>query len=324
MTENGRPLLHREGFAALDGGGLDWDSLPLRLYAKGNRRFWNAADIDLSRDAEDWSRLDAPARRAFTGLAAMFLAGEEAVTRDLQPFLAAMSAEGRFGDEMYLTQFCFEEARHVEVFRRWLDAVGIREDLNGMIADNEGHRAIFSRALPEALQRLHADPSPANQVRASITYNHIVEGTLALTGYHAWQLICENLGVFPGMKRIVELIGDDERRHMAWGTYTCRRHVAADPDNWTVVETRMRELLPSALRAIDHASRQYPPELFGVGVRELMRFASGRARRRLQAIESARYETRVDDRVAEELEEAFARDERRAARVPTERVRIAA
>lgn len=311
----------RDGFASLDGGGIDWTSLPLRLYRKGNRRFWNAAEIDLSQDVEDWQRLPGELREAFAGLCAMFVAGEEAVTHDLQPFMAAMSAEGRFGDEMYLTQFCFEEARHVESFRLWLDAVGLDDDLNALVADNPGHREIFVRQLPEALARLHDDPSPVNQVRASITYNHIVEGVLALTGYHAWQRFCVNLGIFPGMQRIIGLIGDDERRHMAWGTYTCRRHVAADPANWYVARDRMRELMPHAMRQIDFASRQYPPELFGVNVRELMHYAGSRAHRRLGAIESALgtgLEAPGHDTVSEELEETMAREERRvpAARRP--------
>ncbi len=33
---------------------------------------------------------------------------KEAVTHDIQPFMAAMAAEGRLGDEMYLAQFCFD------------------------------------------------------------------------------------------------------------------------------------------------------------------------------------------------------------------------
>jgi ribonucleotide reductase beta subunit family protein with ferritin-like domain len=50
-------------------------------------------------------------------LCAQFIAGEEAVTQDIQPFMAAMRDEGRLADEMYLTQFAFEEAKHTQVFR---------------------------------------------------------------------------------------------------------------------------------------------------------------------------------------------------------------
>ena len=114
-------------------GGLNWESLPFKLFAGGNAKFWNPADIDFSRDRADWERLTDDERDYATRLCAEFIAGEEAVTEDIQPFMAAMRAEGRLGDEMYLTQFAFEEAKHVQVFRMWLDAVGITEDLHAYL-----------------------------------------------------------------------------------------------------------------------------------------------------------------------------------------------
>ncbi|NUR28611.1 MAG: R2-like ligand-binding oxidase, partial [Catenulispora sp.] len=242
MTSRTDSPPRRTDYASLKAGGVDWDMLPMRLFAKGNRRFWNPADLDFTRDAEDFAGLSPQAKEAVAVMCAQFVAGEEAVTRDIQPFMSAVAAEGRLGDEMYLAQFCFEEAKHVEVFRRWMDAVGLHDDLTELVTGNPGYQEIFGIALPEALDKLHHDSSPANQVRASVTYNHLVEGTLALTGYYTWNRFCTALGIFPGMRRIVELIGDDERRHMAWGTYTCRRHVAADPENWNVAQSTMREL----------------------------------------------------------------------------------
>ena len=276
----------RSGFTALDAGGLNWDSLPLRLWRKGNTMFWNAADIDLSQEAAGWATLAGDDLAAAARLSAMFLAGEEAVTHDIQPFMAAMSAEGRLGDEMYLAQFCFEEARHTEAFRRWFDAVGATDDLNPLVADNPGYRAIFWDALPAALGALHDDPSPANQIRASVTYNHIVEGVLALTGYHAWNQVCQTRGILPGMQAIVRHIGQDERRHMAWGTFTCRRHIAADPALYDVVEETMGELLPQALAAISLIDQYDQP--MGLDVTEFVTYAATRAERRMGAMAAAK------------------------------------
>jgi ribonucleoside-diphosphate reductase beta chain len=203
--------------------------------------------------------------------------------------MQAMSAEGRFEDEMYLTQFAFEEAKHTEVFRRWLDAVGVTEDLHHYIEDNPGYRTIFYEELPAALDALLEDTSPAAQIRASVTYNHIVEGMLALTGYHAWNLVLKGRGIAPGMQEIVKRIGDDERRHMAWGTFTCRRHVAADDALWATVEQRIQELIQPALQMV-----AYPLEQFGDAVPfdldkdELVQYAFQRGTRRLGTIESAR------------------------------------
>jgi ribonucleoside-diphosphate reductase beta chain len=310
MTASG----YRSGFHSLRAGGLDWDSLPLRLYAKGNRRFWNAADIDFSQDARDWAGMQPRQREAATMLCAQFLAGEEAVTGDIQPFVRAMAAQGRLADEMYLTQFAFEEARHTEVFRRWLDAVGVTQDLHHWVADNPGYRAIFYEALPAALRALDEDPSPAAQVRASVTYNHVVEGTLALTGYHVWNRVCTGLGILPGMRELIRRIGDDERRHMAWGTWTCRRHVAADPALWGVVQERMAELLPHALLQISWALEQFDELPFDFDVDELVGYATSRAARRLAAIGAAagRSVAEVErDRSPEDLEDAFGAEDAR-------------
>src|ERR1700752_4384275 len=109
-------------------GGLNWDSLPLKLFAGGNAKFWNPADIDFSRDRADWDRLTDDERHYATRLCAEFIAGEEPVAHDIQPFMTAMRAEGRLGDEMYLTQFAFEEAKHTQVFRLWLPAPGGTRD----------------------------------------------------------------------------------------------------------------------------------------------------------------------------------------------------
>ncbi|MFC7326455.1 R2-like ligand-binding oxidase [Marinactinospora rubrisoli] len=298
----------RTGFHSLRAGGLNWESLPLRLFAKGNARFWNPADIDLSRDAEDWRSLPERTRDRVARLCAQFVAGEEAVTEDILPFLRAMSAEGRMADEMYLTQFAFEEAKHVQVFRMWLDAVGVDTDLHEHVRSNPGYRVLFYEELPAALHALDADPSPGNQVRASVTYNHIIEGSLALTGYYAWNHVCTARGIFPGMREIIRRIGDDERRHMAWGTFTCRRHVAADDANWAIVHERLHELLPHVLATVGSTDDGTDAgEGYELGD-TLLKYATDRALRRLGAIESARGVPvdRIDvDAAPELLEEEF-------------------
>lgn len=318
MPDAPAPAEYRTGFHSLRGGGLNWDSLPLRLFAKGNARFWNPADIDLSRDAEDWEGLNEEVKTRILRLCAFFVAGEEAVTEDIQPFLRAMAAEGRLGDEMYLTQFAFEEAKHVQAFRMWLDALGVRTDLHSYVEESPGYQALFYGELPASLEKLLEDPSPRNQVRASVTYNHIIEGSLALTGYYAWNHLCTARGLFPGMRRIVRGIGDDERRHMAWGTFTCRRHVAADDANWDVVRERLDELLPHVMSTVEQGeapSQDPETQRYELPREELLRYASDRALRRLGAIESARGVpvSRIDlDATPEELEESFGEEDRKA------------
>jgi ribonucleoside-diphosphate reductase beta chain len=306
----------RTQLASLAAGGLNWNSLPLKLFAGGNAKFWNPADIDFSRDRADWERLTDVERNYATRLCAEFIAGEEAVTQDIQPFMAAMRAEGRLGDEMYLTQFAFEEAKHTQVFRMWLDAVGISDDLHPYLEELPAYRQMFYEELPASLNALSTDPSPTAQVRAAVTYNHIVEGMLALTGYYAWHKICVDRHILPGMQQLIGHIGDDERRHMAWGTFTCRRHVAADDANWGVFEARMNELMPLALRLTEEGFALYGDDVpFGLSPEEMLQYAAEKGMRRFGTISSARGRPleEIDlDYSPLQLEDTFADEDERA------------
>ena len=300
---------------SLAAGGLNWDSLPLKLFAGGNAKFWNPADIDFSRDRADWERLNEDERDFATRLCAQFIAGEEAVTEDIQPFMSAMREEGRLGDEMYLTQFAFEEAKHTQVFRLWLDAVGLTEDLHGYLEPLPAYRQMFYDELPDCLSALSSDSSPAAQIRASVTYNHVVEGMLALTGYYAWHKICVDRNILPGMRELVRRIGDDERRHMAWGTFTCRRHVAADDANWGVFESRMNELMPLALDATVQGFALFDVPPFGLVQDEMMQYAADKGMRRFGTISSARGRPLAEidlDYSPVQLEDTFAAEDEKA------------
>ena len=308
--------MKRTRLGSLSAGGLNWDSLPLKLFAGGNAKFWDPAGIDFSRDRADWESLSDNERDGAARICAEFIAGEESVTQDIQPFMAAMRAEGRLGDEMYLTQFAFEEAKHTQVFRLWLDAVGLTDDLHGYLDELPAYRQMFYEELPESLNALATDPSPAAQVRASATYNHVVEGMMALTGYYAWHKICVDRGILPGMQELVRRIGDDERRHMAWGTFTCRRHVAADDANWAVFETRMNELIPLALRNTEEFFALYGDQVpFDLEKDEFLQYATDKGMRRFGTIGSARGRPvgEIDvDYTPLQLEDTFADEDEKA------------
>ncbi|MER7433261.1 R2-like ligand-binding oxidase [Pseudonocardia alni] len=282
----------RTGWGSLTETGLRMESFPMRLFRKGNKKFWNPEDIDFTQDAIDFAAMSEDEQRMTLILASQFMAGEESVTQDLQPFCAAMAAEGRLADEAYLTQFIFEEAKHMQGFRMWFNAIGQTADLHNHVEYSNAYDTVFKQELPKSLFALMNDPTPANQVRASVTYNHVVEGTLALTGYFAWARVCASRDILPGMQRLIKLIGDDERRHMAWGTFTSRRHVAADDKNWDVVDERMQELLPPALQLIVALFDQFEQEgketPFGISIDEMSDYALDKVNRRMESIESAR------------------------------------
>ncbi len=91
------------------------DSFPMRLYEKAKRLgVWNPADIDFSQDRADWEAMNDERQKAILRLTARFLGGEEAVTLDLLPLVLTIARQGRLDEEIFLTTFLFEEAKHTE------------------------------------------------------------------------------------------------------------------------------------------------------------------------------------------------------------------
>ena len=96
----------------------------MRLYQKSKRLgVWDPRDIDFSADAAAWQELAADERDLLLRVTALFQAGEEAVTVDLLPLVDAIGAEGRLEDGLFLTAWLWEEGKHTEFFRRFLDEV---------------------------------------------------------------------------------------------------------------------------------------------------------------------------------------------------------
>lgn len=109
-----------ESFATVTRG-LARETPVMRLFEKAKRLgVWNPSDIRFDQDALDWSRLDDQQRDLILRLTANFVAGEEAVTLDILPLLMTVAREGRVEEELYLTTFLFEEAKHTDFFRRFL------------------------------------------------------------------------------------------------------------------------------------------------------------------------------------------------------------
>jgi len=115
--------IHHE-FITTGTRGLRHDILPMRLYHKAKRLgVWDPRSIDFSQDKRDWQQLPEDIKEQLRGLIAGFQAGEESVTLDLLPLIMVIANEGRIEEEMFLTTFLWEEAKHTEFFRRFIDEV---------------------------------------------------------------------------------------------------------------------------------------------------------------------------------------------------------
>jgi ribonucleoside-diphosphate reductase beta chain len=224
--------------------GIDYESVPWKLWQKSKKLFWDPADLDFSQDAIDWREMSDEERTLVALGARGFMVGEEAVTLDIVPLLRCMSDLGRLEDTMYLSMFAMEEAKHTEMFRRWFDAVGLDpaslDDLvrEQQAAAGQNRPGLFDGALTRVMRRLDTDRSPRAILDATLIYNQLVEGVAAIAGYRRWEETFRRLGKLPGLEAGLKLTQRDERRHIAYGTYLGRRIIAENPDLWEWVEQR--------------------------------------------------------------------------------------
>ncbi|HSL19520.1 MAG TPA: R2-like ligand-binding oxidase [Methylomirabilota bacterium] len=267
---------------------LDRSALPMVLWAKAKKLgVWDPADIDLEGDREHWLALTVRERETLLHLTSLFVGGEEAVAVDLLPLISVIASEGRIEEEIYLTSFLWEEAKHVDAFHRFLEEVVVDPGDLGRFR-SPSYRRLFEEELPGALDRLRHDPSPTAQARASVTYNLIVEGVLAETGYRAYHAMLERNGIMPGMLEVVDRLKTDESRHIAYGVHLLTRLVSEHGEPvWDDIQGRMAELLPLAIGVISEIFEAYEEMAFGLELAEFTDFATSQFESRFKRIERA-------------------------------------
>lgn len=242
--------------------GLKEDSFPYRLYQKAKKfGIWNPADIDFSQDVEDWKKMNGEQQEAILRLIASFQAGEEAVTLDLLPLIMAIAKEGRLEEEMFLTTFLFEEAKHTEFFRLVLNAIGERGDLSHFHSDT--YKKIFYEILPTTMDRLITDQSPEAIAEASTVYNMFVEGVLAESGYYSFYNSLEDKGYMPGLMKGIGHLKRDESRHIGYGTFLLQRLICEHPHVYDVIMNKLQELAPLSLQLNQNGNQVRRVSAFG-------------------------------------------------------------
>ncbi|MER3396264.1 MAG: R2-like ligand-binding oxidase [Acidimicrobiia bacterium] len=231
--------------------GLRYDIVPWRLYQKAKQLFWDPARIDFSKDREDYEAMDETQRRTIAFFARGFMVGEESVTLDIVPLIVGVADEGRVEEAIYLTTFAMEEAKHVDFFRRWFDAVG--EDPQRLYEEGQQRRkemgverdptaGLFESELPRVMRRVLVDRSPKAFLDCGVTYNQFIEGCLAISGYKLWGELFKRWKVLPGLQHGLSLVRRDEGRHITYGTYLCRRILQESPELMEFGKARMYEL----------------------------------------------------------------------------------
>ena len=282
--------------------GLDYESVPWRLWEKSKKLFWDPADLDFSQDIVDWREMSDEARTLIALSARGFMVGEEAVTLDIIPLMRAMSDQGRLEDTMYLSMFAMEEAKHTDMFRRWFDAVELDpttlDDLVRQQREDTGRRFnVFDGELTKVMRRLDTDQSPQAILDATLIYNQLVEGVAAIAGYRRWDATFKVVNKLPGLQAGLKLTQRDERRHIAYGTYLGRRVLAENPDLWGWLEKRWAELTDHLTLSYgggdDADKREQALKAQGLPTFD-PEFQQGLAKRRLEALSVGRSMKRAE------------------------------
>jgi len=273
--------------------GLDYDSVPWKLWEKSKKLFWDPADLDFAQDAIDWQAMSDDERLLVALSARGFMVGEEAVTLDIVPLLRCMSDLGRLEDTMYLAMFAMEEAKHTDMFRRWFDAVDLDpSSLDDIVrarqaALGQGDRpGLFDGALTRVMRRLDTDRSPKAILDATLIYNQLTEGVAAIAGYRRWEQTFRALGKLPGLEAGIKLTQRDERRHIAYGTYLGRQIIAENPELWEWVEQRWAKLTAGFGGGYGAADPKMQERRAALGFDD--EYQQGLIKRRLEALAVAR------------------------------------
>jgi ribonucleoside-diphosphate reductase beta chain len=217
-----------------------------------------------------------------------FQAGEEAVTVALLPLIMTIAQEGRLEEEMYLTSFLFEEAKHTEFFRLFLNAIGETRDLSEF--HTPAYRKIFYEILPAVMNRLRHDQSPEAIADAATVYNMFVEGVLAETGYWSFYETLNKIGKMPGLMKGVGLLKQDESRHIGYASFLLQRLICEHPHLFERIQNKLEnELMPLSAQ-LNEESRAYGNP-YGINPEESRNFSLKQMNNRLSVLARAKGKT---------------------------------
>ncbi|PMC36999.1 ribonucleotide-diphosphate reductase [Bacillus sp. UMB0899] len=267
--------------------GIKESSFPFQLYQKAKKfGTWNPQEIDFTKDKEDWKSLSTKHREWIVKLLAQFQGGEEAVTHDLLPLLKVAAIEGRLEEELFLTTFLYDEAKHTELFRRVLDELGEKGDLTHL--HSKTYRKFFYEILPETMEQLWNHPTPESLADAATVYNMFSEGVLAETGYKVFSDGLSKMGKMPGLLQGIEYLKKDESRHIAYGTYLLQRLINEHPHLFDRVVKKLEELAPLALVLNEEGMAFEEDEKGKTATSELINFSKKQLMARIEILSRAR------------------------------------
>jgi ribonucleoside-diphosphate reductase beta chain len=242
-----------------------------RKYEKASRKFWDPKELDYERDRADWERMTDAQRQGIATITVRIEAGEEAVTDELLPMLAAAHELGHFDWVMFLSTFMLEEARHSEFFNIWhRDVCGIStpaekaaywplrehtQDPTGRFHTGEPvYEGIpkYGEALMAVVRSGDQGAIEQGFIRFSTIYNMWIEGVLTMPTYEIVLDTCSAWDVLPTLRQGFRGILADEGRHITFGTEACRILIAEHPEYEVLVHEIVDEYCGNAVGMLEY------------------------------------------------------------------------
>ena len=242
-----------------------------RKYEKATRKFWDPKELDYERDRTDWEGMTDAQREGLITITVRIEAGEEAVTDELLPMLAAAHELGRFDWVMFLSTFMQEEARHSEFFNIWhRDVCGVRTpeqkashwpprehtvDPTGQFRTGEPvYEGIpkYGAALMDAVRSGDHRAIEEGFVRFATIYNVWIEGVLTMPTYEIVLDTCGAWDVLPTLQAGFRGVLADEGRHITFGTEACRILIDEHPEYEALVHEIIDEYRGNAVGMLEY------------------------------------------------------------------------
>jgi len=259
------------------------------LYELWERQQWRTQDIDFTQDKVDWWGFPEEERfQRMYGLSSFFI-GEQRVAEELGPMMRAAPTEEM---RIFLCTQIADEARHVQMFNRFYEEVGVLESTNlqDRLKETSAHlnpnfNVLFDELLSSKVDRLARDPQDLETLVEAITlYHMIIEGMLALTGQHFIITYNEENNTLPGFVEGFNNIARDEHRHVAFGARFLREMAQEDERYRDAIQRTLVEAGPAADGVLIPPWYEEGMDLFGVELDETRAFAMKSLERRLKVI----------------------------------------
>jgi ribonucleotide reductase beta subunit family protein with ferritin-like domain len=217
------------------------------LYERWEHGNWQATDIDMTVDREQWhGTFTDIERRGALWTYSLFFHGEDSVADNLSPYIDAAPREEQ---KYFLATQQVDEARHAVLFARFMrEVVGAGSSTASSLEATRpelswGFRKVFGR-LDRMADELRRDRSKPKLAQAITLYHLIIEAALAQPGQHLIEESLTKRDLLPGFREGMRNVSRDEQRHIAFGVKMVADLTREDPDCKPAIEELLREIFP--------------------------------------------------------------------------------